>query len=200
MNYYAIYKTSTGEITQICITNNFESLSNLITNETNAVEISLEISDSTHYIDVNTNLPVLFPEKPSKDYKWDWNSKSWADLRPLDEVKKTKWEEIKLGRLKNLAKPLVTPYGIFDCNTVSRANIIQSVQYAQLTAINSPSSTVTFTLHDNSTISLNSTQMAEVGVLLGQHIEQVYTTARNLRQAITDASTINEVNVISWPI
>lgn len=199
MNYFAIYKTSTGEISQICIADNMASLSNLITNETNAIQIEPEITDSTHYIDLSNNTPVVFPPKPNKDVKWDWSVKAWIDSRTLDEIKNAKWSEIKLARLKNLANPLVTPYGIFDCNTVSRANITQTVQYIQIAAINNPSATVTFTLKDNSTVALNSTQMTEVGILLGQHVEQVYNTARNLRELIINATTIEDINTISWP-
>jgi hypothetical protein len=200
MNYFAIYKTSTGEISQICMASNIESISNLITNETNAIPIDPEkITDATHYVDLNNNLPTLYPPKPDKNYTWDWGTKSWVDIRAIEEIKNAKWGKIKLARLKNLANPLVTPYGTFDCNTVSRANIIQTVQYIQLLSISNPSATATFTLKDNSTVDLNSAQITEVGILLGQHVEQVYSTARNLRQLITNALTIEEVNAINWP-
>lgn len=199
MRYYAIYNSTTGEIVQICSADSVDQIQNLLTDQKSAFECNENLNNNRFYIDINSQSLVEFPSKPAPYYTWDWNTHSWVDARTLQQVKDQKWEEIKLSRDAAINAPLDTPYGTFDADANSRANIANSVLYLQTLEQQGTPGTVDWTLADNTIITLNYQEMSTVGVLLGQRTNAAYDTARALRAQIDAATTIAEVEAIHWP-
>lgn len=199
MIYYAIYDTTTGQINQICSAPNLESIQHLLGTENAALQCSEGLSNVQFYVDVNSQSLVEFPPKPASYYTWDWSTHTWIDTRTLQQVKNEKWEEIKRSRDAAINAPLSTPYGVFDADPNSRANIANSVLYLQTLEQQGTPGTVDWTLADNTTITLNYQEMSTVGLLLGQRTNAAYDTGRALRTQIDAATTIPEVEAIHWP-
>lgn len=194
---YTIFDKNTGQIKSIVST----SEDQLSANYNNITEDYIEgfYLDTNYYIDTVSKQPVVIPTQPSPAYVWSWGSKIWIDPRTLEDLKSEKWEEIKALRKQKLATPLITPYGIFDSDQVSRTNIINAFLFLKTLSDTNPTATVDFTLYDNTVVSLNLAQITEVSLLLGQKIDGVYSTTRNLRQQIELSQSPQEVASISWP-
>lgn len=137
------------------------------------------------------------PPKPSKFHIFDYTIKQWVDPRTLAELREAKWEDIKQARTRAIEVPLETPYGIFDADASGREGIKDAVMLLQtLNSIGQPSTT-NFTLHDNSVVQLNLAQIIEVGLLLGQRVENAHEHSRILREQI-DAATKEQLELIKW--
>lgn len=200
MNYYAIYNQTTGQISQVCGATNIESIQHLLGTTNSAILCSEGLSNARFYVDVSSQSLVEFPPKTTSYYSWDWATHSWADSRTLQQAKDQKWTQIKLDRDASIKAPLSTPYGTFDADANSRANIANAVLYLQTLAQQGTPGTVDWTLVDNTTITLNYAEMSEVGLLLGQRTNTAYDTGRALRLQIDAATTIAEVDAIQWPV
>ena len=199
MIYYAIYDTTTGQIYQTCVAPSRDSISHLIGPNKNALEIADDLSNTQFYIDIDSNTLVEFPPKPNQYSVWDWTQHTWVDPRTLQDYKDEKWEQIKRGRDAAINAPLDTPYGTFDADANSRANIANAVLYLQTLEQQGTPGTIDWTLADNTTITLNYAEMSSVGLLLGQRTNAAYDTGRALRAQIDAATTIAEVDAIHWP-
>lgn len=193
MNSYIIYQDS-GKITRVVVCENIQ-----IQLQSGEQYIEGSVDNSKFYVDVATKTFVEFPPKTQPYYTWDWNTHSWVDSRTLQQVKDQKWEQIKRDRDAAINAPLSTPYGVFDADANSRANIANSVLYLQTLEQQGTPGTVDWTLADNTIITLNYAEMSEVGLLLGQRTNAAYDTGRALRAQIDAATTIAEVDAIHWP-
>jgi hypothetical protein len=136
-------------------------------------------------------------DRPSHPCEWSNTTFAWVDSRELAQVKQDRWSEIKTQRETLITARLSTPYGIFDADAASRTNITDAVLLVQtLEAKNEPSS-IDWTLADDTVITLTAAQMVEVGLLLGQRTQTVFTTARGRRAQITAATTPAEVLAVA---
>lgn len=114
----------------------------------------------------------------------------------LADEKELAWNIIKAER-SNKEK------GTFTCDgVVYQTDIIRIGGAAQL-AFMAKVSNVAFenkwTSADNTVITLNADQMIAVGKAQGQHVNDVYAIARDLRVLINAATTIGKVKAITWP-
>ncbi|MDP4299937.1 DUF4376 domain-containing protein [Leptothrix discophora] len=151
---------------------------------------------STHY--VSDGQLIELPIKPNAYSVFDFQQQTWIDPRTLLEVQLAKWEEIKVSRSVEIDTTMSTPYGPFQCRAEDRQNITDSILLAQtLTAMSQPVA-IQWTLADNSVTTLDAAQMVTVGLLLGQKVQAAHAKARVLRTAIEAATTIAEVEAISW--
>lgn len=116
----------------------------------------------------------------------------------LDTAKMRKWAQIKQARAGAIDAPLATPYGVFDCVASVKTNITDAVLMMQTLAAMGQPITVDFTLFDNSVVTLTTTQMVTVGLLLGQKSQLAYNRARVLREQIDAATTLSELEAVSW--
>jgi hypothetical protein len=139
------------------------------------------------------------PTQPSSNHRFDWTAKQWSDPRTLQGHKDAKWEEIKLARTAAIDAPLVTSYGTFDSGPADRTNITDAVLMAQTLAAMGQTVSISFTRADNTVATLNAAQMIEVGLTLGSKVQTAYATARTLRTTIESATTIAQVQDVTWP-
>lgn len=191
--YYVIYN-SAGKILRLVFCDDIQ-----LQLQPEEEYIAGNVDATKFYVDVGTKTFVEFPPKPNQYCIWDWNTHSWVDPRTLQNHKDQKWEEIKRSRDAAINAPLSTPYGVFDADPNSRANIANSVLYLQTLEQQGTPGTVDWTLADNTTITLNYQEMSTVGLLLGQRTNAAYDTGRALRTQIDAATTIPEVEAIHWP-
>jgi len=155
------------------------------------------ISDSTHYYSGSEF--VSMGPRPSPKHTFDYSIKQWIDPRSLSQQQLDQWERIKTSRNEALTAPLTTLYGVFDADTYSQKNITDAIAMLQTLAASGYPQTIEYTLFDNTVVTLSTAQMIEVGLTLGQRTQQIYATSRSLRTAIEAATTIAEVEAITWP-
>lgn len=138
--------------------------------------------------------------RPSAAHTWNPVTLVWVAPAsvPLADLKDAAWTRIKASRESAIDAYLVTPYGTFDCKAKDRTNMTDAVLMLQtLNAIGQPT-TIDFTLADNSTVVLTTTEMVTVALLLGQKVQAAHSQARALRTSIDAASSAAELELISW--
>lgn len=129
----------------------------------------------------------------SNGYVWDGVSWSFRGLE-LDAQKSAKWILIKQFREQAIESDLITPYGIFDNKSKDQDNIDKVIRWMQTKGVES----VDFTMADNSVQNLTMAQMLDVGVRTGDKVLYAHAKGRILRAQIEQATTIEEIEAITW--
>ncbi len=197
--YFLVYNKITGECTariecnesQIESTRQHYESANVGTFLTDVA-----LNPSGVYFDEEGNLATNKPKKPSKYHRWI--NRSWQDTRTIQDLKQTKWQEIKSQRSSIESEGFSCYNKVFDSDAISQSRIQGAVQLAQLAISTNQPFLITWTLQDNSTIDLDANQMIEVGIALGLHITNTHTRARELRALIEQANSKEELDLISW--
>lgn len=154
---------------------------------------------SLKYLDL-AGVPTLMPVRPSLHSIFDHTIKQWVDPRTLQEFKTSKWVEIRTAREDAIARPLITPFGVFDADEKASVKISQAVLLANtLFAMNQPVA-IDFTLADNTVVRLDAAKMVQVWLLLASREQAIRATATLLRTQINNATTQAVVEDIIWPI
>lgn len=148
---------------------------------------------------VNSHPEWLGIENSPNDFSyWDYSTSKWVDIRSIDIIKEEKWKQIKLSRSEALFAPLITPFGTFDATMTAQKSITDAILLLQtLQQLGTPT-TIDFTLADNTTTTLTTEQLVQVGILLGQRTQEIYSHGRILRNMIDMATTATEVENITW--
>ena len=204
--HYVIYSPSSGSITSSGTCNSIDDLTHMIIPDERAalVGVSEGVSHTSHRIISGELVPYTDSQIAHKatiqipGMEWSDLFCTWVDMRSLATIKDAKWGDIKAAREEYIDAPLVTPYGTFDCKVKDRTNITDAVLLLQtLAAVGTPTN-IDFTLSDNSTVSLTTTEMVTVGLLLGQKVQAAHTQARTLRAQIDAANSSTELEAIVW--
>jgi hypothetical protein len=142
---------------------------------------------------------VPMPARPSEHHVFDWSAKTWADLRTLDQVKATRWSEVKRHRdlLEASGFPYLGKRIDSDSRSVQRINTV--VQAAQAAAGVGQPFAVVWTCADNSPLSLDAVAVLGMPVALAQYANDLHQTCKTLRAQIQDATSTAEVEAIAWP-
>jgi len=131
-------------------------------------------------------------DRPSGAHYFDYTSASW--VLNLDEAKSQAWSRIKSCRSQEEFSTFEWNSRTFQCDERSQSRIMSAVQRAQLDS----TLTLVWTLSDNSTVSLNSEELKQVGQALASHIDACHGKARGLRTQINAAETEAELDLITW--
>lgn len=142
---------------------------------------------------------IQLPESPGHGYQFHWVIQQWQDTRTLTDRKLQAWNAIKAAREAAIDAPLATPYGTVDSKAKDRTNITDAVLMLQTLAALGTPTTIDFTMANNTTMTLTTTQMVTIGLLLGQKVQAAHATARGLRTAIDSATTLSQLESITWP-
>lgn len=170
--------------------------------------LTLALGDADRRFHVVAGQAVAYTEaqllakavRPRYPAQWSNATFSWADGRSLVQRKVDRWEDMKAARATAIDAPLATPYGVFDSYAEARSNITDAVLLAQtLAGIGQPVA-IAFTLADNSVATLGLTQMVTVGLMLGSKVQTVRAVATTLRTQIESATTIEQLEAITWPV
>lgn len=190
-----IFNDNTGQILRALSIPDDDLLSNIQEGEDYLLGI---YPNDIFFVDIETLQPVLFPTRPDPEYTFNYTTKEWEDLRPLSVVRDQQWAYIKSMREADNQVPLLTSHGTFDADTKSQKGITDAIMLLQtLQSLGTPT-TIDFTLADNSTTTLTTAQMVEVGLALGARTQQLFAKARALRELINNASTKEDILAVTW--
>jgi len=114
----------------------------------------------------------------------------------LEGAKERAWNRIKLARAVAEAKDVVYDGGAYQAD---KERISGATQLAWMAKQSGQAYSVTWTLTDNTTRTLDADGMVGLGVALGLQVTQAYDTGRSLRGQIAAATSIEEVEAIAWP-
>jgi hypothetical protein len=114
----------------------------------------------------------------------------------LDVAKARAWNRIKVARAIAESSDVAYDGGLYQAD---KERISGATQLAWMAKAAGQDYSITWTLTDNSTRTLDADGMIGLGVALGLQVTHVYDTGRALRDQIAAATTIEEVNAIGWP-
>jgi hypothetical protein len=126
---------------------------------------------------------------------FDYDIKQWVDPRTLAEIKATKWSEIKQARSQAEYGGFVWDGSTFDSDATSQGRITGAVTLAQM----SSTFEINWILADNTVRTLGQIEMLQVGGALGEYVATQFAIGAYLRGLIDGATTIAEVEAITWP-
>jgi len=84
MKNYILYNNITGEILYSIVAESVEQLSPVLDNTT-YLEIAGSIDNGKYYLNLETKQPIAFSDKPDQYHTWNWDIKSWQDVRTDQE-------------------------------------------------------------------------------------------------------------------
>lgn len=195
MNYITVtvYSTATGEIDRTV-----ECDENILPLQIQDGESYVygAISAKTHYI-VN-GAAVAKGVKASDVEVWDETTKAWIDPRTFDEIKLTKWTEIRTYR--NWLETQGFPYlnRRFDSDPRSVQRINTAVQAAQAALSAGQPFQIEWTAQDNTAVALDAVAMVGMPAALAMYANSLHEHAKGLRAMIENAATVEEVTAIDW--
>ena len=137
---------------------------------------------------------VALPDKPSIHHKFDYPTKTWVDPRSLEDHKSAQWALIKAARDEAEFGGFTWDGSMFDSDQVSQARI----QGAVLLATSNPNFVVDWTLADNTVRSLTADDLTAISQALGEHVSLQHSRARDARALLDQATSISEVQSISF--
>ena len=156
--------------------------------------VESDASPATHYIDLNTYLPVEMPLRSSPVHAFNYQTHEWEDIRPLQAIKDRQWETIKSQRFAAEYGGFEWDGSPFDSDAVSQQRLSGAVQLAQM----SPTFSIAWTLADDTIRTLNQVDMISVGVALGVHVQTNFAKGQALRAQIDAATTKEDVEAVVW--
>ena len=129
----------------------------------------------------------LVPESPKKGHTFNFITRSWEDLRPLQQVKDAKWEDLKAERDALEFDGFAFEDNVYDSDQVSQGRIMG----ATIAGVDQ-----VWTLADNTTAELSASQLQQLYATLQAHIASVHERGRIARQLIFEAETKEEVEAV----
>lgn len=114
----------------------------------------------------------------------------------IDSARGRAWIAVKAARAAAESGNFTYDGGEYQIN-VGQVN--GGVTMAMLAKSAGQPYSVTWTLADNTRRDLDADGMIALGVTMGQHIDAIYATGRQLRDQIDAATTIEAVEAIAWP-
>ena len=186
MNYYVVYDAQSGEIINNIMTSTEYSIDDASLAVIEVSEDDYRRSCSQlHY--VNNGELKLMVSQPSLNRTYNYMTHQWEDSRDLDEIKAQKWAEIKSERDQLEFGGFEFEGNIYDSDQVSQGRIMG----AAAAGVDQ-----TWTLADNTTVSLTASQLQQLYAALQANIASVHERGRIARQLVFEAETKEEVEAI----
>ena len=124
------------------------------------------------------------------------NNIVWQDNRPLSQAQSEAYDRVKASQATAIEAAGVTPYGTFQTDPQSLANI---TSVAVLLFANPGVLTTKFTLADNTRPSFARNDFFTAASMIGLAVQSCYDTAYTLRQSIAACKTNSDADAIAWP-
>lgn len=113
------------------------------------------------------------------------------------------WSAAKEQRDLHINAGAITPFGAVDSDDESRANVAGGALAALIAKTSGAPFSVTWTMLDNSTVTLDSDAMISLGLAVLMHVDACHARARALRAEIesaVDMAALLAINVgAGWP-
>ena len=164
-----------------------EKLVSLNTAENALYVDSVEAVDMSDYYDFDLHSFMPIGESPTPNHTFDYTTKQWIDPRSIDEIKAQKWDEIRPQRDRLEFGGFEFEGNIYDSDQVSQGRIMG----AAIAGIDQ-----TWTLADNTTVSLTASQLQQLYASLQANIASVHERGLIARQLIFDAETKEQVEAV----
>lgn len=120
-------------------------------------------------------------------------------LPPTFAVLKTqKWEEIKEARDRCEAGGCSTSHGRAQTDEASQRKSAGASLMATIAISAGEPYSITWTMEDNSDVTLDAQGMIGLGVAIGQHVADCHARGRELRALIDAATTAEQLDAIQW--
>lgn len=138
---------------------------------------------------------LLKNTRPSNLHIWNNQTESWDDPRTLAQAKSDAWEAIKLQRDTRMAGTFTHTGNTYDIDPVNlsgasidaREALIAGEEWSQM-----------WVLSDNTVVTLNAIEMIAVGRACKAVVSDLWATSQYLRGLIESATTIAEVDSVTW--
>jgi hypothetical protein len=123
-----------------------------------------------------------------------------AYVPTLEELRERKWDAIKTtrDRLEQSGVPYLGK--VLDSDTVSVQRIAITAQAAQAAIAADQPFTLEWTTQDNTALTMDAGQVVGMSVAMAMYSDSLHQAARALREQIEAAETIEELEVIAWPV
>lgn len=187
----SVFSSATGSVVRVCTLPEDHINDNILPSEDFVVGV---VDGQVYYIDLDTKQPTAYPAKPSIYHQFDFAAKQWVDNRTLAMVKDMAWGSTKALRTQKEAAGFTWDGSVLDSDQVSQQRIMGAVQLAGM----NPAFTIPWTLQNNTVRTLNAAEMMAVGAALGAHVAAIFARAQELRLEIYAATTIADVEAITW--
>jgi hypothetical protein len=136
---------------------------------------------------------------PPNGRRTRWDGSRWILSPTLAEAKLVRWDVIKQQRQLIEEGGFVWDGSTFDSDARAQSRITTFSLMADLSVRRSQAFSATWVLADNTARVLSANQMLQVLQAMYQHISDTFDTARALRQQILAATTIQQVEAVTWP-
>lgn len=131
---------------------------------------------------------VDMPVQPSSNHIFHYDLKQWVDPRTIEQVKEQKWTEVKSLRDQLEFGGFEFEGNTYDSDQVSQGRIMGAAS-AQVDQI--------WTLANNDTVELTAMQLSQLYQALQAYIATIHERGRIARQLIYEATTIDQVELIT---
>ena len=145
-------------------------------------------------------LVARIPPQPADvdgvEWVYDDVAGEWVGEQTLAGARALRWAQIKRSRAAAESAALTVDGRTFDADPDSQRRISGAVQLATL----APAGwAIDWTLSDNTVATLGAAEIVAVGVALGAQVSAAHATGRALRAQLDAATTVAEINSITWP-
>ena len=193
--HITIYNKETGKIRGITVCNEDSKLNQCLDSEW-FIEGSFD--PFTHYMDVEKNEVRAMPPSPSENHIFDYNTKDWIDPRTLDDHKSAKWKEIK--RQRDVAEFTTFTYNNmeFDGDLDAQRRLAAYISVSKSSIAAGQPFEAEFTLANNINVTLTAQDFVGIELAMVQAVAATFNHASALRAQIDAATTVQEVESITW--
>lgn len=129
--------------------------------------------------------------------RWCNDEMRWVELRTLAKLRRDSWSRIKAERARRLAGTFLAGGQTYNCNREAIAIAANGAMLAK--AALDLTWSKTWTLADNTRITLTADQVFVVARACDNYIGALWSTGHTLRTQIAAATTAEAVEAITWP-
>lgn len=187
---------NTGRIIQVCTAPSRDGFEHFEARGMGVVEVGASVKDSTHYI--SGGAAVAMPERTSPQHEFDYTAKVWLDRRTIEQLRASKWADIKAARTTAEYGGFEFQGKVYDSGQASVQRITTAAQAASAAAATGTPFIRDWTLKDNSTVILDAENMVGLFIALDAHVSGAHARAAGLRVLIDTATTRAELDAIAW--
>ncbi len=191
---HTIYSLDTGEILKIVNVPD-EMLGTQFDSATQGTVEGLFRDNEFYIVD---GAAVSKPPAPSKDHTFNWVTKTWEDVRDLAHMQLVKWNEIKKERSKVEFAPFTYDGMVFDGDAASQRRLAGYISVSKHLISSLTPFSADFTLANNQVVNLTAQDFIGIEQAKISDIAAAFAHANTLRTNIMAATTVEEVNSISW--
>ncbi|WP_297478410.1 DUF4376 domain-containing protein [Ferrovum sp.] len=162
--------------------------------QTGEVVLPILANGLTQYISNNT--PVEIPLSPGNSYQWDAVNKVWTLNLGLGQS--LAWTRIKSARDAAIASGVTYNGNVYDSDATAQLRLTGAAQMAQIAISSGTAFSVTWTLQNNSTVTLTASEVIALATTVGQNYQTLFGKGQSLRSQIMAATTQSELDAITW--